>query len=162
ERRAVVVEAVALRNDRLLPKKPEPAHVHDHRFDELRSDARKIEIVVAQKVMSAGGLGALLGDPKRTGVSAVQVAGGRGGQSADRFGGGLADDWQVNVHTADLELMCCIPNVRRSGDRTDSDRREHASDFANERGEGFIEPAGALLGGCEGGVTHHSALGDVY
>ena len=60
-----------------LPLKTKPTQVLKHRRNELHFGADGIEIFVAQNERATMGAGAFLGDPKSSGVTEMQPAGGR-------------------------------------------------------------------------------------
>tara|TARA_B110000483_G_C17757068_1_gene374634 strand:- start:128 stop:325 length:198 start_codon:yes stop_codon:yes gene_type:complete len=65
-----------LRQNGELPFQPQPAEILDEGLGKLGFTSRLIEIVVAQEKLAASSMGALLGNPKRAGVSEVKESGG--------------------------------------------------------------------------------------
>ncbi len=89
---AVTPPPGALRDDGFAPPEAQPGKVFQHRGDELGAATGAVEIVVAEKKITAGAAGAFGGGPKRAGVAQVQIARRRGGQAAEIRGRGRAHD----------------------------------------------------------------------
>ncbi len=83
-----------------LPMEPEPTQVFDHGRDEFRAATVTVEILVAQDEDAATRLRPLLCHPERPGMAQVQIARGRGGQTATVDATGAGGRRHHPVHLA--------------------------------------------------------------
>ena len=75
----IQAQSIGLMKDIAFPVKADPAAVFHGGLGVFRFATVRIQILIAIQQRATGGSGTLLGDPERTGVAQVQIAGGRGG-----------------------------------------------------------------------------------